>query len=131
MATRTTTATSVSQVSSKAIQEIQSLFEAAKAMYAPSGEFMAGTEAGLERGQTKAVASGMQGLAAAGLAGTSMMGGLGKKYEEDVAAPIRAQATSARIAALAGVMQSQAGAYTHSLYGGIDTGEYYNDEDYG
>ncbi len=111
MPTRTSTSTSTSQVNDKAVLEIQKLYEAAKAMYAPGGKFMAGTEAGIERGRKKAVASGMSGLASAGLAGTSMMGGLGLKYEEDVAAPTRARATSARVGALAGIMQSQAGAY--------------------
>jgi hypothetical protein len=78
-------------------------------MYAPGGEYMAGTEAGLERGQKKAVATGMQNLAASGMAGTSMAGGLGMMYEEDIAAPTRARATTERLGALAGLLQQQAG----------------------
>ena len=104
-------AVSTTQTSNKAVLEIKKLYEAAKSMYAPGGEFMAGTEAGLETGRKRAVASGFQNLAAAGLGSTSMIGSLGMAYEEDVAAPTRARATSARVGALAGIMQSQAGAY--------------------
>lgn len=104
------TTTSTSSVGAASISAIRKLFEEAMAIYAPGGEYMGGIEAQLARGQTRAVASGMQGLAAAGLAGTSMAGGLGKKYEEEVAAPALAQATSTRLSALAGLFQSQAGA---------------------
>ena len=104
-------AVSTTQTSNKAVLEIQKLYEAAKSMYAPGGDYMKGTEAGLERGRKRAVSSGMANLAAAGLGSTSMVGSLGMAYEEDVAAPTRAAATSARVGALAGIMQSQAGAY--------------------
>lgn len=91
-------------------KKVSGLFKQAKALYAPGGEYMSGIEAQLTRGSKKAVATGMQGLAAAGLAGTSMMGGLGLKYEEDVAAPVRAQATTARLGALSGLLQAEASA---------------------
>jgi hypothetical protein len=88
---------------------MRSLFEEAKAIYAPEGKYMTGIEAGLERGEKKAIAGGMQGLAAAGLAGTSMMGGLAKKYQEEVAAPEMARATTQRLSAMAGILSQEAG----------------------
>ena len=89
---------------------IRSLFAKAKKLYAPEGEFMAGTEAAISRGSKRAVASGVQQLASAGLAGTSIVGGLGKKYEEEIGMPARERATSARLGALAGLLQAEAGA---------------------
>lgn len=68
----------------------------AMAQYAPGGGFGKGIEAGLERGRTKALASGMQSLVSTGLAGTTMAAGLGKKYEEEVAAPTRLRLESMR-----------------------------------
>ena len=104
--TRTTT----SGVSAAARRQVSSLFAEAKKIYAPGGGFMAGTEAAITRGSKRAVASGVQQLASAGLAGTSIVGGLGKKYEEEVGMPARAQATTARLGALAGLLQAEAGA---------------------
>ena len=71
-------------------------FEKAMEMYRPGGGFGAGVEAGLERGRVRTVASGTQRLVTAGLAGTTMAAGLGKKYEEEVAAPTRAGVESER-----------------------------------
>ena len=51
----------------------------AKEQYAPGGGFGTGVEAAIERGRKKALASGMQHLVGAGLAGTTMAGGLGKR----------------------------------------------------
>lgn len=96
--------------SAKSGRDIRKLFKEAKALYAPEGEFMAGTEAGIARGSKRAVASGVQQLASAGLAGTSMVGGLGKKYEEEIGMPARQRATTARLQALAGLLQAEAGA---------------------
>jgi len=109
---QTTVATrqSSSGVSSAARARVAGLFKEAKALYAPGGEYMKGIEAQLARGSKKAVATGMQSLAAAGLAGTSMTGGLGLQYEEDVAMPARSQATTARLGALSGLLQAEAGA---------------------
>lgn len=104
------TRTATSGVSAAVRRQVSGLFKEAKALYAPGGEYMKGIETQLVRGQKKAVATGMQGLAAAGLAGTSMAGGLGLRYEEDVGAPARAQATTARLGALAGLLQAEAGA---------------------
>ncbi len=100
---------STSGVSAAALKEIRGLFAEAKELYAPGGGFMAGTEAAISRGSKRAVASGVQQLASAGLAGTSIVGGLGKKYEEEVGMPARAQATTARLGALAGLLQAEAG----------------------
>ncbi len=81
----------------------------AKAYYQPGGGFGKGTEAGLERGRVKAMASGMQGLVSAGLAGTTMAGTLGKKYEEEVGAPIRAGVEEQRAQAISGIEMAGAG----------------------
>lgn len=104
------TQTSSSGVSAAARRRVSNLYATAKRIYAPGGEYMAGTEAGLKRGQQLSVASGMQNLAASGMAGTSMAGNLGQMYEENVGAPTRARATTERLGALAGILQSEAGA---------------------
>lgn len=102
--TRTATPTG-GGMSSAALAAIQK----AKALYAPGGGFGKGVEAGLERGRVKAMASGMQGLVGAGLAGTTMAGTLGKKYEEEVAAPTRLGVEERRAQALAGLEMGEAG----------------------
>ncbi len=99
-----------SKVGGASLQNIRKLFAEAQELYAPGGEYMAGTEAGLKRGQKRSVATGMQNLAAAGLAGTSMVGNLGQMYEEEVGAPTRARANTARLGALSGLLQAEAGA---------------------
>ena len=77
--------------------------EKAISYYSPEGGYGKGVEAGLERGRVKTVASGMQGLVSAGLAGTTMAGGLGKKYEEEVAMPARARVEETRAQAISGL----------------------------
>ncbi len=99
----------ISGIGAAAGANIGKLFEEAKKLYDPKGEFMAGTEAAISRGSKRAVASGVQQLASAGLAGTSIVGGLGKKYEEEVGMPTRARATTQRLGALAGLLQAEAG----------------------
>lgn len=84
-------------------------FEKAIAQYAPEGGFGKGVEAGLERGRVKAVASGTQSLVSAGLAGTSVVAGLGKKYEEEVAAPTRAGVESERAQQISSLQAAYAG----------------------
>lgn len=105
-ATRTTT----SGVSAAARSQVSDLFATAKKLYSKKGAYMKGTEAAISRGSKRAVASGVQQLASVGLAGTSIIGGLGKKYEEEVGMPARAQATTARLSALSGLLQAEAGA---------------------
>lgn len=90
--------------------EARSAWEQAMAYYAPGGGYGKGVEAGLERGRTKALASGMQSLVSAGLSNTTMPAGLGKKYEEEVAMPARAQVESTRAQAIAGLKAGFAGA---------------------
>ncbi len=110
MARRLTTTEATMAFDPKAIKAVLKLFAEAKELYAPEGEFMAGTEAAISRGAKRSVASGVQQLASAGLGGTSIVGGLGKKYEEEVGMPTRARATTARLGALAGLLQAEAGA---------------------
>lgn len=89
--------------------ETLAAIQRAKAYYAPGGGFGKGVEAGLERGRVKAMASGMQGLVSAGLAGTTMAGTLGKKYEEEVGAPTRLGVEERRAQAISGIEMAQAG----------------------
>jgi len=81
----------------------------ALAQYQPGGGFGRGVEAGIERGRVKAMASGMQGLVGAGLAGTTMAGTLGKRYEEEVAMPARAGVEGRRAQAISGIRMAEAG----------------------
>lgn len=98
-----------------AAKRIKRPFQKAIAQYAPGGSFGAGVEAGLVRGKKQSMASGMNALIGSGLAGTTMAAGLGKKYEEEVAAPIRAGVESTRaqnISALnVSLAQAQQGAH--------------------
>ncbi len=98
-------------ISTSAIKEIEATaaIQRAKAQYAPGGSFGKGIEAGLERGRVKAVSSGMQNLVSAGLAGTTMAGGLGSRYEEEVAAPTRAGLEEERARAISGIEMQEAG----------------------
>lgn len=94
---------------------VSGAFQKAMEYYAPEGGYGAGIEAGLERGRIKSLASGGQSLVSAGLAGTTMMAGLGKKYEEEVAAPTRVGVESARAERLSslqlGLAQTMQGAF--------------------
>ena len=97
----------------------RSAIQKALAQYAPGDGYGKGIEAGLERGRIKSTASGMQNLVSAGLASTTMAGGLGKKYEEEVAAPTRAQMESTRAQAIAALQsmlaQMEQGGYQSAL----------------
>ncbi len=85
-------------------------FTEAKSYYAPGGGFGKGVEAGLERGRVRSTASGLQSLISSGLAGTTMAAGLGKKYEEEVAAPTRAGVESERAQRLSSLSMALGGA---------------------
>jgi len=102
-------------------RETLAAVQRAKEQYAPGGGFGKGVEAGLERGRVKALASGMQYLSGAGLASTSMVGGLGKKYEEEVAAPMRLSVEERRAQALSGIEMQQAGMGFQAGQAGIQT----------
>ena len=92
------------------------------AYYQPGGGFGKGVEAGLERGRVKAMASGMQGLVGAGLAGTTMAGTLGKRYEEEVAAPTRMGVEERRAQAISGIKMQQAGMGFQAGQAGLQRG---------
>lgn len=83
--------------------EAETSLQKAMAYYQPGGAYGAGVEAALGRGRTKAMATGMQSLVSAGLAGTTMAAGLGKKFEEEVGMPIRAGVEEARGQAISGL----------------------------
>ena len=85
-----------------------SAIDKAIAYYGEGGGYGKGTEAALERGRTKALASGAQGLVSAGLSGTTMMAGLGKKYEEEVGAPTRARLEESRGQAISSLEMTKA-----------------------
>lgn len=94
----------------------------AKAQYAPGGGFGKGIEAGLERGRVKAVSAGMQNLVGAGLAGTTMAGGLGMRYEEEVAAPTRMGVEEQRAQAVSGIEMAEAGMGFQAGQAGLQRG---------
>lgn len=73
------------------------------AYYSPEGGYGKGVEAALGRARTKAVASGTQALVSAGLMGTTMPAGLGKKFEEEIGMPTRARVEETRAERLAGL----------------------------
>ena len=99
--------------------EARTALQKAMAQYQPGGGLGVGVEAGLERGRVKALSSGMQHLVSAGLAGTTMAGGLGKKYEEEVAAPARARVEDIRAEKLSSLQlmlaQMEQGGYQAGL----------------
>ena len=88
----------------------RSAFGQAIDQFKPGGGYMQGIEAGLDRGRTKAVASGMSGLVSAGMSNTTQAGGLGKRYEEEIGAPTRAGAETQRMQNLAGLYAALGGA---------------------
>ncbi len=77
--------------------------------YKDEGTFLKGTEAQLERGRTKSVAQGMQALVSSGLASTTQAAGLGKKFEEEVGAPVRLQAQDIAQQRLSGAEREKVG----------------------
>ncbi len=100
-------------------KEARAAIQAAMARYEEGGGYGKGVEAGLERGRVKAISSGMQNLVSSGLAGTTIAGGLGKKYEQEVAQPARAQVEETRASALSGLQlmlaQMEQGGYQADL----------------
>lgn len=116
------------QISSTRAREIREeaktteALKRAKALYAPGGGFGKGVESAIERGRIKTEASGMQGLVSAGLAGTTMAGTLGKKYQEEVAMPARLSIEEERTQALAGIEMTQAGMGFQAGQAGLQRG---------
>jgi len=95
-------------------KDIAKPFQEAMAYYKAGGGFGKGVEAQLERGRTRSMASGMNALIGSGLAGTTVAAGLGKKYEEEVAAPTMAGVESTRAEQLANLKIGLAGAQQQS-----------------
>lgn len=81
----------------------ESALQRAMAYYQEGGGYGKGVEAGLGRARTKTMAAGMQSLVSAGLAGTTMAAGLGKKFEEEVGMPARARVEETRAGAISGL----------------------------
>ena len=77
--------------------------------YKEGGDLLKGTEAQLERGRTKSVAQGMQALVSSGLSSTTQAAGLGKKFEEEVGAPVRLQAQDIASERLSGAEREKVG----------------------
>jgi len=100
----------------------RSAFGQAIDQFKPGGGYMQGIEAGLERGRTKAVASGMSGLVSAGMSNTTQAGGLGKRYEEEIGAPTRAGAETQRMQSLAGLYAGLGGAEQSAFEGSANRG---------
>jgi len=90
--------------------------------FKPGGGYMKGIEAGLDRGRTKAVASGMSGLVSAGMSNTTQAGGLGKRYEEEIGAPTRAGAETQRMQNLASLYAALGGAEQGAYEGSAGRG---------
>lgn len=91
--------------------QIERMYSAARAQFAPGGGFDAGVRAQLSRVGRQALSAGMQNLVSAGLAGTTQAGQLGHQFAEEVAAPTMAQVETERAHGIAGVYGQQAGAY--------------------
>jgi len=112
------------QVSESRVQEIKATkaIQRAKAQYEPGGGFGTGVEAAIARGRKKAVSVGAQELVGAGLAGTTMMGGLGKRYEEEVGMPARMSIEEERVRAMAGIEMQEAGMGFQAGQAGLQRG---------
>lgn len=107
--------------------EARTALQAAMARYEPGGGYGQGVETALERGRTQAMSGGMQNLVSSGLAGTTIAGGLGKKYEQEVAAPARAQVEENRASAISSLQvmlaQMEQGGYQAGLSRSFQSGE--------
>jgi len=73
-------------------QEGLAIYDRIIKQYEPGGAFLQGIEKQLGREKAKTVAQQTQDLISSGLFGTSITAGLGKKFEEEVAAPARLRA---------------------------------------
>ncbi len=71
-------------------------------IFRPGGEYGAGVEAMIGRGEKKAVAGGMQNLVSAGLAGTTMPMHLQQTYQEEIGMPTRLRSEDVRMERLGG-----------------------------
>ncbi|KKM28013.1 hypothetical protein LCGC14_1568940 [marine sediment metagenome] len=86
-------------------------------IFRPGGEYGAGIEAMIGRGEKKAVASGYQNLVSAGLANTTMPMHLQQTYQEEIGMPTRLRAEDVRMERLGGALGSLG-----QMYAGYDAG---------
>lgn len=92
-------------------------------IFRPGGEYGAGIEAMIGRGEKKAVAGGMQSLVSAGLAGTTMPMHLQQTYQEEIGMPTRMRAEDVRMERLGGVMGSLGQMYAGYRSGAPSAGD--------
>jgi hypothetical protein len=86
-------------------------------IFRPGGEYGAGIEAMIGRGEKKAVASGYQNLVSAGLANTTIPMQLQQTYQEEIGMPTRLRAEDTRMERLGGALGSLG-----QMYAGYDAG---------
>ena len=86
-------------------------------IFRPGGEYGAGIEAMIGRGEKKAVASGYQNLVSAGLSNTTMPMHLQQTYQEEIGMPTRLRAEDTRMERLGGALGSLG-----QMYAGYDAG---------
>ncbi len=86
-------------------------------IFRPGGEYGAGVEAMIGRGEKKAVASGYQNLVSAGLANTTMPMHLQQTYQEEIGMPTRLRSEDVRMERLGGALGSLG-----QMYAGYDAG---------
>jgi len=91
------------------INEITKLLDEIIKRYRPGGEFGKPEEALLKRAKTKSLAETGQALVSAGLGGTTVGAGAGRKWEEEVGMPSRLQLEDIRSQRLSGAMSAKAG----------------------
>ncbi|KKN60027.1 hypothetical protein LCGC14_0536140 [marine sediment metagenome] len=75
-------------------------------IFKPGGEYGKSVEAMIGRGEKRAVASGMQNIVSAGLAGTTMPMHLQQTYEEEIGMPARLRGEDVRMERLGGALGS-------------------------
>ncbi len=86
-------------------------------IFRPGGEYGAGVEAMIGRGEKKAVASGYQNLVSAGLSNTTMPMHLQQTYQEEIGMPTRLRSEDVRMGRLGGALGSLG-----QMYAGYDSG---------
>lgn len=97
---------------------VMSLYDQIISMYGK--DYGSGELASLQRQKTRDLASAQQSLVSAGLYGSTMTAGLGKKWEEEIGVPTRMKLEDARKAALSGAYAQKAQAIANIDYADID-----------
>jgi hypothetical protein len=100
--------------------EVRSILDEIIAQFGPGGSYGQGILAMLERQKEKDVASATQSLVSAGLYGTTMASGVGKKWEEEIGMPTRAKLEDVKAERLAQAKQQKAQFVTDIEEEGID-----------